>query len=320
MKKFALAAVTLGALLATLLVGVSATSAAGTLGYTIIDNGDGTCDLATLDLTTGDLTNLPAASSAEACVNDLAADADGAVWGIAGDTLVPGSVPAAPAPSSIKVVAFSADGTPASSTVSFDAAITGATLVYGGIAFDPDLGALLHIGVGGTDPACPTGGGVCLFTYDPETGLATAIGDSGMSSTTFDMLTSCSSGLYTVYDPDGVALATVDPATGAVTGGASLSDALAGYDCAPGGDTLYAVSGGVPTLFGNGATAVSARLGTVDPETGDFTEIAPVSDPGADIHALAVPGAPTPTPTTTPTTTPAPAVAADSDVAPTFTG
>jgi len=228
-------------------------------------------------------------------------------------------VPAAAAPTSIVVVAFSADGTPSASTVSLDDTITSPVLVYGGIAFDPSLGSLLHVGVSGTDPACPTGGGVCLLTYDPETGLATPIGGSGLLSTPFTMLTSCTSAIYTTYDPDGMALATVDRDTGAVTGGEFLDASIAGYDCAPGTNTLYAISGSQNVPLGNGPAAVDATVGTLDPATGAYTEIAAVSEPGTDIYALAVPGATVPASTTTTTTAPTPAVAADT-VTPAFTG
>ena len=50
----------------------SSAEAVAPMGYTVIA-GDGSCDLATLDLVTGTLTDLPAASSPEACAIDLAA-------------------------------------------------------------------------------------------------------------------------------------------------------------------------------------------------------------------------------------------------------
>ena len=155
-------------------------------------------------------------------------------------------MPAAAVASDIVVVEFSPDGTPNPSTIFLDDTITGAVLAFGGIAFDPELGAIIQVGVNGTDPACPTGAGVCLMTYDPETGLATSIGGSGMLSTPFVGLTSCTSAIYTTYDPDGFATATVDPDTGAVTDGVFLDDPIAGFDCAPGTDTLYAIAGRHP--------------------------------------------------------------------------
>lgn len=318
MKKLALVAAAAGALLVgSLAIGVGPSSAAtSTIGYTIIDNGDGTCDLATIDLDDGTLTDLPAASSADACVADLAADSQGAVWGIGGDTITPGAVPAADVPTDVDVVQFSADGTPNPSPVFMSDAFTGAVLAFGGIAFDPTLGAVIQVGVGGTDPACPTGAGVCLMTYDPETGVATPIGGSGMLSTPFEYLTSCTSALYTTYDPDGIAFATVSRTTGAVTDGTFLDDFDFGFDCVPGTDTMYGISfdGRVPA--GNGPASNQA-VGTWDPETGAFDQNALVSDSTADIYALAVPGAIVPVTTTT-TTQPA-AVAADT-VTPAFTG
>ena len=64
------------------------------MGYTVIA-GDGSCDLATLDLVTGTLTDLPAASSAEACAIDLAAAPDGTVYGIGIPDFGPVSIAAA---------------------------------------------------------------------------------------------------------------------------------------------------------------------------------------------------------------------------------
>jgi hypothetical protein len=317
MKKLALAAAAAAALLAgSLVVGVAPTSAAATsIGYTIIQNGDETCDLATIDLVDGTLTDMPAASSADACVTDIAADSQGAVWGISGPIITPGSVPAADVETSINIVAFSADGTPNVSPVFMSDAFTGTVLAFGGIAFDPTLGAVIQVGTNGTDPTCPSGAGVCLLTYDPETGVATPIGGSGMFSTPFAFLTSCSSALYTTYDPDGIAFATVSRTNGEVTDGEFVNDFPFGFDCAPGSDTLYGISNDLVVLTGN-APASSQAIGTYDPSTGDFTQIAPVSDSAADIYALAVPGAIVPVTTTT---THSPAVAA-ATVTPAFTG
>lgn len=316
MKKLAFAGAALVALLASLVVGIGPSSAASTFGYTIIANDDGTCDLATLDLSDGTLTDLPAASSPEACVQDLAADSQGAVWGISGDNIDIGSVPAADVATDIQVVAFDADGTPSSNTVFMPEEITGTVLAFGGIAFDPVLGVLIQVGTNGTDPACPTGGGVCLLTYDPETGVATPIGGSGQFSTPYWFLTSCSSAIITVSDPDGFAFSVVDGATGAVSGDTYLDDFAYGYDCAPGTDTLYGISGEFVPL-GN-APAAGQSVGVFDPETGAYSQNALVSDAQANIYALAVPNDPIPvTPTTT--TTPPAAVAADT-VTPAFTG
>ena len=54
------------------------TTAAPTLGYTIIAN-DAGCDLNTINLATGTLTDLPAPSSEAACADDLAVAPDGTV-------------------------------------------------------------------------------------------------------------------------------------------------------------------------------------------------------------------------------------------------
>ena len=315
MKKLAFAGAALVALLASLVVGVGPSSAASTFGYTIIDNGDGTCDLATIDLVDGTLTDLPAASSPDACVADIAADSEGAVWGIGGDVLVPGSVPAADVETDILIVEFSADGTPNPSPVFMPDDIVNPVLAFGGIAFDPTLGAVIQVGNSGTNPLCGAVTNNCLLTYDPETGVATPIGGSGQFSTPYEFLTSCTSALYTTFDPDGIAFATLSRTTGEATDGSFLDEVTFGFDCAPGTDTMYGISFDFAVLTGNAPAAVQS-IGTFDPETGDYTQIAAVSDDNADIYALAVPG--DIVPVTTTTTQPA-AVAADT-VAPAFTG
>ncbi len=314
MKKLVLVVSALTALVAASLVGVAPTSAATSpKAYTIIDNGDGTCDLATLDLGTGLLTDLPAASSSEACVEDLAANSQGAVWGISNIPVIIGSTPAAVG-SNVQVVSFSADGTPSSNRVFVDDTITSVNAV--GIAFDPLLGTLLTFSVGGTNPDCPAAGGTCLFSYDPETGFATAIGGSGTGATAYRYLTSCASGALTMSEPDGQVLDDVDTATGAVTTDTVVRTIIDGYDCSPGGSTLYAIEDGALALAGNGASALSATVGTLD-SSGNYTQLADVSNPDAEIITLAVVDA-APAPTTTTTTAPA-AVAADT-VTPAFTG
>ncbi len=314
MKRLGFAGAALLALIAALVVGVGPSSAAGPIGYTIIFNGDGTCDLATIDLTDGTLTDLPAASSAVACVSDLAADAEGAVWGIGGNIARPGSAPAADVETDIGIVAFSADGTPSISPVFMPDDIVNPVLAFGGIAFDPTLGAIIEVGNSGTNPTCGDVINNCLFTYDPETGVATPIGGSGQLSTAYVFLTSCTSALYSVYVPDGWALATVSRTTGEVTPGSSIPDVgPSGIDCAPGGNTLYAIAS---PPEGNGIGGPDSSVGTLDPATGEFTLVAPVSEPDAFIGTLAVPGtrvAPT-------TTTSQPAAVAAATVAPSFTG
>ena len=83
-KAAAAAAVTC---LAVVGLAVPASSADATpTGYTTV-SGEGGCQLATIDLATGVLTDLPAAEAPEACVVDLAATPSGQVWGITGGFL-----------------------------------------------------------------------------------------------------------------------------------------------------------------------------------------------------------------------------------------
>jgi hypothetical protein len=316
MKKLALACVAASALLlGTLVVGVGPSSAAASkIGYTIIFN-EGGCDLATLDLDTGELTDLPAPSSPEACVDDIAADSEGAVWGIIdGGSNNSGSIePAAVTQSQIYLVAFESDGTPNVSPIFFDDIPSGASLENGGIAFGP-AGTYIQAYLGDTNTTCNAGVAVCLLTYDPETGLATPIGGSGLIETSLYTLTDCASGQYTLFDIEGPSLGLSNRTTGEVTPGPSVDDGLSGMDCAPGGSTLYAISSPPQVLQGNGLAANDASVGTLNPTTGQFTAVAPVSDPDAFIGLLAVPGTPVPTTTTQPA-----AVAADT-VTPAFTG
>jgi hypothetical protein len=316
MKKLALACAAAAALLlGSIVIGAGPSSAASsTIGYTIIRS-DGGCDLATLDLTTGLLTDLPAATSPEACVNDLAANSEGAVWGIidGNQNSNAGLGAAAIAPSAIFLVAFDTDGTPKLSQIGIDDIGSGASLEDGGIAFGP-AGTYIQAFLGGSNTSCNAGIAVCLLTYDPETGIATPIGGSGLEEQTLITLTDCASGQYTLIPGRTLELGLSNRTTGEVTPGTSVDAGLAGFDCAPGGSTLYAISSPL-VLFGSGTAANDASVGTLDPTTGQFTAVAPVSDPDAFIELLAVPGTPV-----TPTTTAPPAVAAETAVAPAFTG
>ena len=57
---------------------------APTMGYTIVSTGPNLCDLYSVDLVTGVLTDLPATTSEAACAADLAVAPNGTVYGIAG--------------------------------------------------------------------------------------------------------------------------------------------------------------------------------------------------------------------------------------------
>lgn len=317
MKRFAKVAAALGALAVAVIVpAVPASSAgAGPIGYTIIRTKGG-CDLATVDLTTGELTDLPAATAPEACVADLAANTEGAVWGVidgSSNQNKAANFPAAVTQSAVYLVAFDSDGTPSLSPIFFDDIPEGASLENGGIAFGP-AGTYIQAYLGQSNTSCDAGVAVCLLTYDPETGVATPIGGSGLEERSLYTLTDCASGQYTLMDVEGPELARSDRTTGAVTSGPSVDDGISGMDCAPGGSTLYALNSALVPL-GNGPAGAGASVGTIDPTTGQFSAVAAISDPEAFVELLAVPGT-----RVAPTTTTTIDVANANAVAPAFTG
>lgn len=293
----------------------------GPVGYTVVV-GDGGCDLATVDLTTGQLTDLPAASSAEACAVDLAVSPSGTVWGIwGGFNRGTGIGPQASEPGVL--VRYAADGS-ATTVAITDADGTGdGFLAEGGIAVAPNGTVYVHLVT--DNPACDTGttpdttiglplyagDSVCLFTVDPATGAATIVGTTGLFQTVFSQLAWCG-GLLSIADTSGSGeWVTESASTGAVTIGASVDQFPAGYDCdSTTGSPLYAIVGEGNVLDGASVpAATSASVATVNPATGATTVVAPLSDPQAEVIALAVSA----------TATPPPAVAADT-VTPAFTG
>lgn len=319
----------LGLLVVGAAPGSTQTAASGPIGYVTV-GAPGSCQLQKIDLTTGVLTDLPAAPSADACVGDLAMTSDGTVWGVLDGTgpqnQVGSFTPQAAADPSL--VRFSADGTPNLTQITVpDSTI--AFLRDGGIAVS--TAGTVYVQIASNAPGClpqvtdttstsvPTPQQVCLYTVDPSTGAATLVGPTDTITTYFDFLTTCSSGAYTVLQGQGPELSTESLSTGHASSGPVL-DSPIGIDCSPGTGTLYAVNGvNTRTLASQSRPAAiqQTEVGTIDPSTGAFTAAAPVSDQRAEIWALAV--APTPVPpTTTPTTSGgvAPAV----EVPPAFTG
>lgn len=304
---------------------VDATS--GPMGYTVAF-GEGGCDLATVDLTTGQLTDLPAAPSPDACAVDLAVTPDGTVWGIWTGEGPRGTGLQATSPAML--VRYAADGT-ATTTPITDPDGNDGFLAQGGIAVSP--GGTVYIHMVTDNPGCDTGtpddtpdtvievplyagDSVCLWTVDAGTGTATLVGTTGLFETTFFALAWCN-GLLSLADTTGNGeWVTESTSTGAVTIAAPVDMLPAGYDCnATTGSPLYALVGEGNFLDGASTpAAVAASVATVNPATGATTIVAPVSDQAVELIALAV--APT---TVTPPTTPPAAVAADT-VTPAFTG
>ena len=202
MKKFAMAAAAIGALAASLLVGVAPTSAAtAPIGYVVIE-GDGGCELQQLDLVTGLLTDLPAARQRRRLLRRPRGH-----HRRRGPRHRPGrggrGQPhhlrrrrhrVAPPPSPWPATTPSASPTAASPS-----APRGTIYVQ------------LVAGIPGCDTGSPDdtiideaaplyeGDSVCLFTLDAGTGVATLVGTTGLFETYFFDLTSCASGLITQF-------------------------------------------------------------------------------------------------------------------------
>jgi hypothetical protein len=319
MKRLGILAIGLAAI-AVSIVTLSSSASSSTpgatpvLGYTVIDNFDGTCDLNSIDLTTGQLTDLPAPSTPTACSADLAVAPDGTVYGIDGDHFnFPGSLePAADSQGSPHLIEYDADGY-ASITIltNNENFLTGPR--QGGIAVTTDgtIYAQIQDATLCDNMINPTTGlyisdsipMVCLFTIDPVTGVATLVGPSNQLDGLFIGLTSCASAMRTMgpgmndltalsNQPASLMLtwSTVDPSTGAVVAGTGQSPPPA-YDCATSGDTVFALD----------SHSGSNQLGTMDVATGAFAPTVALSDPDAFISwysfAVATPAAPVTTTT-----------------------
>lgn len=323
MKRRGILAIGLAAI-ATSLVTLSSTASSSApgatpvLGYTVIHNNNGTCDLNSIDLTTGQLTDLPAPPAPTACSSDLAVAPNGTVYGLDGDHFNfngPLSLePAADSQGNPHLIEYDADGY-ASITMltSYGNFLTG--LRQGGIAITADGTIYAHIqdatlcdnimNIPGALYTSDTVAFVCLFTIDPVTGVATLIGPTNQIGSMFIGLTSCASAMRTMgpglndltalpNQPASLMLtwSTVDMSTGAVVPDAGQSPPPA-YDCATSGDTVFALD----------SHSSSNHLGTMDLTTGLFTPTVALSDPDAFISwysfAVATPAAPATTTTAT---------------------
>jgi len=298
-------------------------SAAPTLGYTIVGNGAGLCDLTTIDLATGALTDLPAPSSEAACADDLAVAPNGTVYGIAGyQFFAVGSVgPAADSLGNPQLITFSANGTPSGQTLTVNGApISG--ISGGSIAVDA-AGTMYVIAINETtcnpqpiaQGSFDTSDSVaynCLFTVNIATGALTQVGYGFSPNYSVFGLTSCASKMWSQLpgfmtpangnQPATVGLpwASIDPTTGVPTK-AGISTQIFGFDCLATSDTVYALSA---VFLGSGPTSIEPQgaapgpsilaLGTVDPATGVFTETVTINDSTAIIPYAAFAVAPLP--------------------------
>ena len=295
--------------------------------FTIMDDGQGLCDLYTIDLATGALTDLPAAASEAACAADLAVSANGTVYGIAGrQFFTVGSVsPSIDSLGGAELITFAADGTP-----------SGQTLTIGGNPISGISGGSIAVDEAGTvyvialdeatcDPRLAAPGSFttgdtyafsCLYTVNLSTGELTQIGEGFSPNSAVYGLTSCASNMWSLmlglmpplsidHSPAsfGIPWASIDPTT-AIATEAGMSTQLLGYDCVATGTTVYAMSADGFGLTGNTITPsapVVPELGTVDPTTGVFTETVTMSTPTGYIYwsafaVLPIPVEPEPEP------------------------
>jgi hypothetical protein len=263
------------------------------------------CALATVDLTDGTTTVLPAGGSAEACVDDLAVAPDGSVWGVI----------------EVNNVANLVRFDPATGAVLSTQPFTGVLdpdLANGGLAFDG--ASTLYVQLVTDDPGCD-GDAVCLYTVDRETAAATFVGNPGPDNFFTGMLflgADCGASLVTGEagegaasvdaswddgEPEalflGLALSSYDKETGILTDGPLFPDdfSLAGLDYSRADGTLYAlgVEGVEPVAEAEGggdvgAADVNASLFVVDPATADVTEVAALSEPNLNILTLGIAG------------------------------
>ena len=273
-------------------------------GFTIMDDGQGLCDLYAIDLATGALTDLPAPSSEAACAADLAVSSNGTVYGIAGTQFfVVGSVrPSLDSLGGAELITFSADGTPSGQSLTIGGApISG--ISGGSIAVDA-AGTVYVIAINETtcDPRLTAPGSFttgdtyafnCLYTVNLSTGELTQIGDGFSPNRGVYGLTSCASNMWSLVPglmplsvdqspaSIGVPWASIDPTT-AIPTEAGISTQLLGFDCVATGNKVYAMSTGG---YGPTANAITPsapaipELGTVDPTTGVFTETVTMSNP-----------------------------------------
>ena len=281
--------------------------------FTVMDDGQGLCDLYTIDLATGALTDLPAAASEAACAADLAVAANGTVYGIAGTQFFVNVGSVSPAYDSVggaELITFSADGTPSGQTLTVDGfPISG--ISGGSIAIDAS-GTVYVIAINETtcDPRLTAPGSFttgdtyafsCLYTVNLSTGELTQIGEGFSPNSAVYGLTSCATNMWSLMfglmplsidqSPAsfGIPWASIDPTT-AIATEAGISTQLLGFDCVATGNTVYAMSTGGFGPTGNAITPSAPaipELGTVDPTTGVFTETVTMSTPTGYIYPLA---------------------------------
>jgi hypothetical protein len=256
--------------------------------YTVVVRDEG-CELATVDLLAGVVSDLPAAPSAEACVTDLAADAGGHVYGMG--------------PSPVALVRFSEDGTPTATPIVVPDAGS-VRLMQGGITFAPDGRIFAHLSA--DDPGCDSGLALpqpaatpayagdseCLYTVDPASGIATFVGvpapGTSPANARYFGLTWCE-GLISVESLRAFnGWVAQDPSSGVVSPIGGMQSFPAGYDCRTGSTgPLWGLV--LPnTYFPLESATPGLSVATIDPLTGSTRVIAPVVETEVSLIGLAV--------------------------------
>jgi hypothetical protein len=300
--------------------GILAEPAPGPVAYTLTETSLlVACRLATVDLTTGEVTELPDAAVADKCASDLAVAPDGGVWGVIDQ-----------GESAAALLQFDPTTGELLSSTEFTGNFSSARLIEGGLAFD--AAGTLYVQLVTDEEGCDESA-VCLYTADPATAVATFVGNPGddnFETSMFTLAASCAGDMVTTEFSDegangagleGVDAAAlpfrqldfVDAATGIVTDGPALDDnfVLAGLDYDRVSGVLYAL--GTTGLLGSTETTSTSEaapedaeaqaqpdvqpqvfeavLYTLDPSTGALTEVAAVTNPELNVETLGIAGA-----------------------------
>lgn len=292
----------------------------GVYGYSLhtADNGQ-TCSLVLIDFATGDVQDLPAPASAEACAYDLAVTPDDTARGFRKidptltDEALPTTVASRYVTTTIgSLIDFAVDGTATRTDVKFpEDYLVDFTLpsMLAGLAIDADgthfvmisgmwvdvTTCLPGVGLAAVDVEAADGlynWSSCLFTLDPTTGDLTLVGPTRFDIDDFLGLSIGSTGAVTMaYDgghdplepsaipPTEAYWSTVDTTTGEVT------KSTVGYPVSNG---YYDQLRSQPTIYALARNIDNNTLSTatVDPLTGTITPMATVAAPANVMQAV----------------------------------
>jgi hypothetical protein len=286
------------------------------IGYSLLDLSEGEgrlCQLVEVDWSSGNVTVLPATASSLACVNDLAVAPDGTVHGfdpVYVDEFDLGSdIGSAEVLKVGRFVTFGVNGTPSSIDVDLPQSYTMNNDLFSqfwGIAITENGSIFVTINrlladVTTCEPGVVIGSlefessdGVydwtsCLFSLDPSTGQLTLVGPSAVPGDNLAGLSIGSDGARTILWP--LAPRSLSPSDGPdviwssvdLSSGATTASGLS-YSASNG---LFDQLRSLPTLFVllRDDTSFQFSSGTVDPETGVITRVAPLKIGGEPIRS-----------------------------------